>query len=450
MSMSDLLNAIQFEEAMAERADPINTLKAMAVSAGNAAKKKIAEKQNMQAIDRLEADGMQRDKVTTVGPDGSQTTWTRPQTSPLKETLDMLGINAGVRPGGAIPPTGTSASGIIQAMEQGGSAMFSPETDSPMSGFEVEGITIGASGNPSIRIVKRSTSPNLDTEQQIASIALAREIAGVRGMELVLPAIQSRLAEGKSIDDIRDELRYAQQSDDMMGPIRDAIQQLTIGKSAAVSERMMDSLDDLLAKGKTKEAQSYLRRAALNTVGTEEAKQIRAKERTVEFLQEIYDDLTQYEAAGGKTNIFTGTIEQIARKLGTVKSPELRKIATKILAARQKYRRSMTGVAFSPGENKEYDALFPDISKTRNFNTATVNGLLELFAGDIDYFYKSTIGEEAYQSLFGGSKVRDKIAPQSQQPQVDAKGQQFIEGKIYTDGKGNRAKYINGEFVPVR
>ena len=49
----------------------------------------------------------------------------------------------------------------------------------------------------------------------------------------------------------------------------------------------------------------------------------------------------------------------MAKAIGTVADPELRKIATKIASAIQTYRRFMSGVAFSVPESKEYSAMFP-------------------------------------------------------------------------------------------
>lgn len=229
------------------------------------------------------------------------------------------------------------------------------------------------------------------------------------GYNMLVGPIIERMANGESIDAISDSLRFKGQSPEFTGTIREAAQQITSKLSTTKSEAVFDKLDDLLATNDIQKVRDFIKKIAVENSagGAEQAKMITGQERTVEFLDEIHDDLKAYEKAGGKTNIFTGTMEEIAKKVGTVKDAELRGIAAKILKARQQYRRAMTGVAFSPGENLEYDAIFPSISKTAEFNTATIESLQEAFRGDVDFFYGFQMGNDAYQELFkneGGFK----------------------------------------------
>jgi len=224
--------------------------------------------------------------------------------------------------------------------------------------------------------------------------------------------ILARMAAGETLDSISDSLRFQGQSPEFNGIIRDAAQQITSKLSAKRTETIFDKLDDALSSDDPGKVRDFLKKIAIENSpgGTEQAKQITGQERTVEFLDEIYGDLQAFENAGGKTNIFRGTLEEIAKKAGAVKDPELRKIAVKITKARQQYRRAMTGVAFSPGENLEYDAVFPSISKTAEFNTAVIDGLRESFRGDVDFFYRFAMGGEAYDSLFKGKDTKVNIS----------------------------------------
>jgi len=240
--------------------------------------------------------------------------------------------------------------------------------------------------------------------------ALAKQIYGSSTIKtkdgynnFVMP-ILLRIAAGENIDDIADDLRFKGQSVDFTGDLRAAAQQITSKLSTIKTETVFDKLDDVVAGGDIGEIRDFLKKMAIENSagGTEQAKMIMGQERTVEFLDEIYQDLIDFEEGGGDTNIFTGTMEDVAAKVGTVKDAEMRKIAVKITKARQQYRRSMTGVAFSPGENQEYDAIFPNINRTMDFNTATIDGLREAFRGDVDFFYSFAMGYDNYQSLFKG------------------------------------------------
>ena len=247
---------------------------------------------------------------------------------------------------------------------------------------------------------------DLTPQQRTAGTALAKKIYGSSaiktaiGIETFVNPILQRIAAGETVDDISDDLRLQGQSLEFTGVIRDAAQQITSKLSANKTQTVLDKIDDLIGRDDTGALRDFLKKASIDAAGIEQGKQIIGKERTVKFLDEIANDLKAYEEAGGNTNIFTGTLEDISKKAGGVKDPELRKIAVKITKARQEYRRAMTGVAFSPGENLEYDAVFPSISKTAAFNSATTEALREAFRGDVDFFYGFQMGENAYDQIF--------------------------------------------------
>ncbi len=308
----------------------------------------------------------------------------------------------------------------------GGTVKFKPER---LKGFNVADIS------------------NLTTQQQIQARALARKIGGVRGTEQLVPSIAQEMAMGKSIDQIEDDLRYSGQSKDFAGPLRSAAQQIMIGKGTTEKQSTFDDLDDL--KGKPEEQTSYLKRMTIKQAPAEMQGNIIGKERTIKLLNEIQGDLNNLEAMGVDTNIFTGTAEQVASKLGTVVNPEARKVATKISAAVQNYRRSMTGVQFGMPENKEYLVMFPTIGRTANFNTMNINALKEVMGGDLDNFYSLSMGEENYNKLFKGKPQEDmptKVAKASgvmgstKQIKSDADYNSLPSGAEFIDPEGNKRR----------
>ena len=267
----------------------------------------------------------------------------------------------------------------------------------------VKGGEQGATGNiEDLTATQRSRAASV-AKQLYGTIKTADQI------EQFLNPILQRMADGENIDEIADDLRLAGQSPEFSGAIRNAAQQITSDWTDKKTQTAFDKLDDLVTGDNVTATQDFLKKLAIDGAGVEQGKQIMGQERTVDFLDEIADDLKAFEDAGGDTNIFTGTLEEIARKAGLVKEPELRKVAVKITKARQQYRRAMTGVAFSPGENLEYDKVFPDINKTAEFNTAVINGLRESFRGDVDFFYGFMMGEDAYGEIFKQSPGEQTI-----------------------------------------
>jgi len=283
--------------------------------------------------------------------------------------------------------------------------------------------------------------------QQLYGSSVMRTDAGYAR---VVGPIMQRMATGETIDDIADDLRFKGQSVAFTGVLRDAAQQI-ISKvtSTTAAQNILDRFDDVVTSagetGNQSKVRDFLKKMAIDQAagGVEQAKMIMGQERTVEFLDEISQDLQDFEDGGGNTNIFTGTLEAAAAKAGTVVEPELRKLAVKITKARQQYRRSMTGVAFSKGENEEYDEIFPDINKTANFNTAAIDGLREAFRGDVDFFYGFSMGTENYQELFKG------VTPTGGQT-VNISGQNLSVGTIIENDSGQQGRVeADGSITPL-
>jgi hypothetical protein len=243
---------------------------------------------------------------------------------------------------------------------------------------------------------------DLSSADDLAAYQLARKIGGVRGIKTIYPTIVKRLKEGLTIDEIQDQLRYAQQSTDFSGPAREGMQQIFGGKSGKAVDAAFDYFDDLLAKGDKKAASDYLRSVARKSAPAEMQKQVEGTERALEFIDEIESDLENFEANGGNTNIFSGKAENVRKKLGYVKDPEMRKIAEKIHLAIMKYRNKMSGAAFSVPESAEYKEVFPSTEKTGKLNTALIDAIKETFSGDVGQFYRNAIGDNAYNEFIGG------------------------------------------------
>lgn len=297
---------------------------------------------------------------------------------------------------------------------------------------------------------KTTTDPSqgsgLSDADNLAAYSLATEIAGKRpgSIKMVYPTIINRLKAGESINDIRDSLRYSQQSEDMVGNARLAIQQIYSGK---VPPQTYDSFDDVLATGDNTKVFDFLKQTARKNADASYRTQIMGEERTIGFLSEIQNELSEFEKKGGNTNIFTGTTEQIAKKIGTVNNAELRGIATKIKTALMRYRKAMTGLAFTGAETSEYTEIFPSISKTSKFNTATTSALLSAFEGDIDYFYSNMMGEDIYGSFKSGGGFGETTQPQeeivtlpSNDVEADALYESLPSGAEYIDPTGRKRK----------
>jgi hypothetical protein len=240
-------------------------------------------------------------------------------------------------------------------------------------------------------------SPGMQTQ----AWNLARKYGTGRNMEKVVPSIAKSLAQGKTIDEIDDEMRMGSQSAQFANEFRGATQSILIGEPNSISDKAMDYIDDELSSGNIDGAKFAIKKLARDKAGADVSKSILGKERTVEFINEIQGDLDLLEKNGINTDIFSGTFENMNKKIGYVNNPELRKVATKIALAIQNYRRSMSGAAFSIPESEEYKAVFPSISSTAGLNRAQIDAIRETFQGDLDNFYSLSMGKNNYDKLFG-------------------------------------------------
>ncbi len=259
---------------------------------------------------------------------------------------------------------------------------------------------------------------DLTPQQQLEARVIAKQF-GVRNMEYTLPSIYEQMRMGKTRDAIEDSLRYGGQSKEFGGAIRDAAQTLLLKEDKEKTQNAMDIIDDNISKGEMGKAKSKLKLLALGKVGVEESNRITGKERTVELLDKIKDDLNTLEANGINTNILSGTYEEVQGKLGLVANPELRKLITKINTTIFNYRKQMSGVAFPDKETRDYKKIFPGGDKTKELNMANINALKDVFGGDVEYFYKKHIGEENYDEIFG--KKEEKSTQISSLPPDKAK-----------------------------
>jgi predicted 3-demethylubiquinone-9 3-methyltransferase (glyoxalase superfamily) len=269
---------------------------------------------------------------------------------------------------------------------------------------------LGISGGGTIDI--NNLSPLEQLQARNISTKIFGKIGGAKSENISL--IAGLVADGMDVNQIEDSLRSSTYSNEYVGAFRDASENIQIGMSENQATVFSNNLDRQLEAGNYDKALETLKVAALASFPSAEASQIRGKDRTVEFLLEIKDDLKNFKDLGGNTNIFNGNAEKIAGKVGEVIDPTLRNLATKIQTAIISYRRAMSGVAFSVPESKEYKALFPNIDKNFKYNEQTVNALVDSFVGELDYSFGSVMGNGTYRELYGEEGASTKGIQQSE------------------------------------
>lgn len=247
----------------------------------------------------------------------------------------------------------------------------------------------------------------LSNIEYAAAADLAVRKYGKRQGFKMIPIIAAGMKEGYTLDNIDDYIRKSTQSSEFNGSsAREGMQQIWSNRlGSADAKAAMDAVDDLIEKGDMASVGKYLKSSAIKNAGTDYGKEIMGIERTNEFINEIKDDLKLLQNAGIRTNIFSGSMENFRKNLGYVKDKELRKIAERVQLATMRYRNYVSGKSFSIMESKEYKDIMPSISSTFDLNLAKLEALQNTFTGDLENFYRVSMGDNAYDEFILGKRT---------------------------------------------
>jgi hypothetical protein len=130
------------------------------------------------------------------------------------------------------------------------------------------------------------------------------------------------------------------------------------------------------------------------------------------ILKDLATVLQAYEDAGGDTNIFKGSLDNIAKNIGVaINDPRYTEIATQLDRVFQAYRQNLTGAAFSEQESREYARINPTKSRSIDLNLSTVRGAYEFTNSYVEGAIRSQVGEggiyikEYAQDLLGTAGI---------------------------------------------
>lgn len=169
----------------------------------------------------------------------------------------------------------------------------------------------------------------------------------------------------------------------------------SVSATNTFNEQLQKYVDD----GDYTRAFEYITTQARNKADSDTKAAINSAESAISALVAINQGLDAFYEAWGDTWIFAGTAEQVANKIGKTTDPELKKLATKINVAIQKYRQAISGAAFSEQEAAEYASIFPSAKNSKELNTALIEGTLETMLQNLTSSYAQILGTSTYTDL---------------------------------------------------
>jgi len=148
----------------------------------------------------------------------------------------------------------------------------------------------------------------------------------------------------------------------------------------------------LFKEGNLPELRQVIMQAAIEGENVDTKNQVLGRQATVAALNDAEAILKQLAAKGVPTNILSGSMEDLARKLGTSTNTEYVTLGNQLAGTLIQYRRAATGVQFGEREGAEYAKMFPNYKNTLPVNEALIAGLKGAMAANDKAYWTHKLG----------------------------------------------------------
>lgn len=234
--------------------------------------------------------------------------------------------------------------------------------------------------------------------------------------------------------------------------LTDAAGRLQAKMTAKGAEMFGNLISQQAERGDINAVKETLWTAAIDDLPAADQSAVTGRIVTLDLLDSLKSDLEQYEKDGYDTNIFRGTAEQVAQKLGATTDAKQAALATKINTTIQNYRQSISGAAFTVPETKEYKAIFPSITNVKELNVAKIDALRETYQSVVKTKIGLTMGRQAYEQIFGqegawAGASGEKLAPVASSTATDARTKIINAGYDYDAIKRDNPKLTDQEIL---
>lgn len=236
---------------------------------------------------------------------------------------------------------------------------------------------IGAMGKSGNTSGKDSSDPNKGSHLHV-------EVSGADGQQL----------------DPSELLTGEMKQDESLKAYQDAFNNIKLELTDADTKLAQREFNNYLRDGDFEGAKEYMKAVIFSGSGQGTKDKLTARASTAAALASIKAHLDAYVQNGGDTNIFKGSIENIAKAVGNTSDPELRALGTQIQYAIINYRSFVSGAAFTESEGLAYERLFPSIGNVPAVNTAVIDSLISSFDQSTESYYRQRMGSTNYDRIF--------------------------------------------------
>lgn len=200
-------------------------------------------------------------------------------------------------------------------------------------------------------------------------------------------------------------------------PYQDAFNNASIGLGPQTLKSVKPIFDAYIQKGDYDGARDYITSLAINRAPAEQQSRLVGRAGGIAALDDIQGLIMAAKAKGANLNFATGTMVELAQKLGETPDPDLSYIGARMKMAVQDYRRAMSGVAFSEPESKEYKSIMPDLYSVEGLNLAKIAAARDAFNANNRALLSTYMGgNRTYDALYGAPKA--SVLPSQTTPKI--------------------------------
>lgn len=186
-----------------------------------------------------------------------------------------------------------------------------------------------------------------------------------------------------------------------------ALANITVWLTKDAKSTVVEQMSEYVANWDLENAKTLLVNTLQETLKWDDKSKFSFLNNTIDTVNSLKESYDRFVSLGWDTWLFVGSAEKVASKVGKVKDPTLRQLATEMSMALQQYRLNVSGAAFSVQEAAEYASLFPTIWDYKELTDAKINWLISSLTKNQNKFLWKKLWQTNYNNIFWSEQVSE-------------------------------------------
>ena len=201
---------------------------------------------------------------------------------------------------------------------------------------------------------------------------------------------------------------------------KDAYGKIADVLGTAAAQPIFRDLSQQLAQGDVQSARDTVSQGIKQMLPAAQQDQFYGSSQILGELGSIRNALNAYTSASGDTNIFKGTFEDLANKLGNTTDPKLAGLATQLQTLSTDWNHKQYGSRLTDTELTQSHTILPNKNNINSLNLSRLGTLINVINGEQKSAAKAALGSDTlYNKIFGDMDRPTSIAEfQASNPDV--------------------------------